>query len=58
MDWRYPLDSTYAFKTLTVFKMCTYKVLCNKVDIKNKVKFLKEKMIGKIIYIHMSRTVI
>lgn len=38
--------------------MCTYKVLCNKVDIKNKVKFLNEKMIGKIIYIHMSRTVI
>ena len=47
------------FKTLlTILKMCTYKVLHNKVDIKNKVKFLNEKMIGKIIYIHMSRTVI
>lgn len=47
------LTAHMLFKTLlTIFKMCMYKVLRNKVDIKNKVKFLNEKMIGKIIYIY------
>lgn len=59
MGWCTRLTAHVLFKILlTVLKMCRYKVLCNKVDIKYKVKCLNEKVIGKIIYVHISRTVI